>query len=87
MLFVDIRRESAAVSLRIPNDRHLAEIDQKCIRRNPVVGGCPLWRAASVGNRPFTMPWECAGEVVPEGGRNTPGDAHRSGFRVRLSGL
>jgi len=59
----------------------------KRIRRNPVVGRCSLWRAASVGNRPFTMPWECDGEVVPEGGRNTPGVAHGSGFRVRLSGL
>jgi hypothetical protein len=57
MLFVDIRRESAAVCLRISNDPHLAKSDPKppppkhsSPGRWPHHMGLSLWRVAPVGN-------------------------------------
>jgi hypothetical protein len=87
MFFVDIRRESAAVSLRISNDPYLAKIDPEPFP--PKYSHCPVAAphgAGSVGNRPFTIPCECAGESYPKEAE-TPRAAHRSGFSVRLSGL
>jgi hypothetical protein len=85
MLFVDIRRESAAVCLRISNDPHLAKSDPKppppkhgSPGRWPHHMGLSLWRVAPVGNRPFTIPLQCAGEIQPEGG----GNMRRASFRL-----
>ena len=64
----------------------LYQIPTICIRPVRQHMALPATPGMSATDR-SPCPGECAGDIVPEGGGNTPCAGHGSGFSVRLSGL
>jgi hypothetical protein len=74
MLFVDIRRESAAVCLRISNDPHWPKLVLNRVRRNTLAdGGSIMWASRHISATDRSpSPANAQGEIRPKEAE-TPG--------------